>query len=159
MSIEEKYQSHSEIAILARGLMDKHGLEFWGFSFDNSKRHAGYCQHNKKTISLSKSISVSCTKTLVINTILHEIAHALVGPGHGHDWVWKRKCIEIGGNGQRLADASEIEQDKLNFAYKGTCPNGHILYRSRKPKKGRQHSCGRCCSHFNRNYIITWEKQ
>jgi len=159
MSIEEKYQSHSEIAILARELMDKHGLESWRFSFDNSKRRVGYCQYSRKTISLSKSVSVSCTKALVKDTILHEIAHALVGPGHGHDWVWQRKCIEIGGSGQRMADASEIEQDKLNFAYKGTCPNGHVTYRSKKPREGMIQSCGRCSRRFDRRYIITWEKQ
>ena len=32
----------------------------------------------------------------VKNTLLHEIAHALVGPGHRHNRVWRQKAREIG---------------------------------------------------------------
>lgn len=38
------------------------------------------------------------TEDEIMETLLHEIAHALT-PGHGHDRVWKAKCIEIGGKG------------------------------------------------------------
>jgi hypothetical protein len=30
------------------------------------------------------------------NTILHEIAHAIVGENHGHRQVWQEKAIELG---------------------------------------------------------------
>jgi SWI/SNF-related matrix-associated actin-dependent regulator 1 of chromatin subfamily A len=33
------------------------------------------------------------------DTILHEIAHAIVGPHHGHDEVWRGKAVEIGCTG------------------------------------------------------------
>ena len=36
-------------------------------------------------------------------TVLHEIAHAIVGYSHGHDKVWVSCCKSIGGNGKRLA--------------------------------------------------------
>lgn len=157
MSNEEKYKSLFEISALARELMEKHGVGDWDFAFDNAKRRVGFCSHREKTISLSKSIAISCTKELVKKTILHEIAHALVGRGHGHDFVWQRKCLEIGGDGKRLADANEIDFSNIKFAYKGVCPNGHISYRSRRP--GRTSSCGKCCSYFNKDYIIVWEKQ
>jgi SNF2 family DNA or RNA helicase len=32
----------------------------------------------------------------LINTIRHEVAHAIVGPGHGHNEVWADKAREIG---------------------------------------------------------------
>ena len=32
---------------------------------------------------------------------MHEIAHALVRKGHGHDAVWKAKALSIGCDGQR----------------------------------------------------------
>src|SRR5215471_13596338 len=34
------------------------------------------------------------------NTMTHEIAHAIVGPNHGHDQVWTEKHLEMGGDGQ-----------------------------------------------------------
>jgi hypothetical protein len=37
----------------------------------------------------------------IVDTILHEIAHALVGPRHGHDTVWKAKCTDIGARPER----------------------------------------------------------
>ena len=45
----------------------------------------------------------------VRDTILHEIAHALVGPGHGHDAVWKRKCREVGARPERCGQADMPE--------------------------------------------------
>lgn len=36
-------------------------------------------------------------------TVLHEIAHAIVGYQHGHDKVWVTCCKSIGGDGERLA--------------------------------------------------------
>ena len=35
------------------------------------------------------------------DVVLHEIAHALTGPGHGHDWAWKQKCVLVGARPER----------------------------------------------------------
>jgi len=157
MSSEEKYNSLSEVAFLATELMEKHELFFWKLKFNNRKNSIGLCCSAKKTIHLSSVIILSCTKDLVNKTILHEIAHALVGVHHGHDIVWRRKCIEIGGDGKRLADKSEVDFSNIKFAYKGICPNGHTFYRSRMPKK--EQSCGTCFSGFNKDFLIVWKKQ
>ena len=39
-------------------------------------------------------------KDQINDTILHEIAHALVGPGNGHNLKWKKKAKEIGCTGK-----------------------------------------------------------
>lgn len=86
-------------ADLAAELMDRHGLltRGWIFEFDTiSKRRCGQCTHSTKTINLSVSYVTLNREELVRDTILHEIAHALVGRGHGHDRTWKLKCVEIG---------------------------------------------------------------
>lgn len=36
------------------------------------------------------------------NTILHEIAHAIVGVGHGHRLKWQEKAIELGVTWKRI---------------------------------------------------------
>lgn len=156
MSSEEKY-TLGEFIVLAMKLIKRHGLIFWNLQFDNAKRRLGYCNLSSQTLSFSRIAIVSCTKDLAEKVILHEIAHALVGKGHGHDAVWRRKCIEIGGDGKRLADSNEIDKSNMNYTYKGTCPNGHEHFKSRLPRK--EQSCGKCFPGFNKDFLIVWERQ
>lgn len=93
------------------------------------------------------------TEKEVTNTILHEIAHAIVGAKHGHDRVWRAKALEIGCDGQRCSDGSNI---KMDYKYLGTCPNGHEHKRLRKAR-GNQ-SCGSCSNSYNERYLITWKQ-
>lgn len=49
-------------------------------------------RHEAKTIVLAPGLGASVMR----QALLHEIAHALVRPGHGHDQVWKDKALQIG---------------------------------------------------------------
>ena len=146
----------TETRKLAMELMAKHGLNRsgWTFQFDNARRRAGVCKHYKKVIGLSKYLLPHMKEDKVKDTLLHEIAHALVGPKHGHDWVWQRKAIEIGCNGARCYNPKEefhagaidalAEQSKWVL----TCPNcGNKNPIHRKPK--REKACGICCRKFS----------
>ena len=55
------------------------------FQFDNAKRRAGCCDYRRKRISLSGYFTEHNNKTEVMNTILHEVAHALAGARAGHE--------------------------------------------------------------------------
>lgn len=147
----------SKARSLAVELMIKHGATARGFTFEfnNRKRAAGICSYRKRTVELSKPITILANEADVIDTILHEIAHALC-PRHGHDSVWKAKFIEIGGNGKRCysMESSLGVAYKTIAKYKGTCPKGHIFARNRRPT--RETSCNHCSSKFDRNHIITW---
>lgn len=81
----------------------------WSFEWDNAKRRRGATHFNTKTITMSKHLTPIRTRAAVRNTILHEIAHALVGPSHGHDRVWRAKAISIGCNGERCtSDTAQV---------------------------------------------------
>jgi hypothetical protein len=140
---------------LAIELMTEHGLidKRWSFKFDQAKRRYGCCMHSRRIISLSSPLTQIRKDDKVRNTILHEIAHALVGGGHGHDDVWRSKALEIGCNGQRCSNDVSI---KGNWV--GECPNGHVYYKHRISKA--QKSCGICYpSKFNEKYLITFKKK
>jgi len=142
---------------LANELMKKHGLPEMGYKFKfNRKKHsAGVCSYLRKTIELSLPLTELADEADVVDTILHEIAHALT-PTHGHDHVWRKKAIEIGCNGRRCFDTkkSTIEAYNKIAKYKGVCPNGHETFKNRLPK--RNQSCGICCKVYNPKYIIVY---
>lgn len=103
---------------MAQDLMETHRLRRWTFRFDHSIRRAGCCSYSRKVISISSHLARNTGAEEIRDTLLHEIAHALVGPKHHHDAVWKAKALEIGGTGQRC--------HQLTFStprYRVTCEN------------------------------------
>ncbi|MEJ7721587.1 MAG: SprT-like domain-containing protein [Ilumatobacteraceae bacterium] len=90
-----------EVEELARRLMDQHGLDSWELRFDGAKARAGICRFDRKVIGLSRHLMALFDRDEVIDTVLHEVAHALVGPRHGHDEVWKATARTIGASATR----------------------------------------------------------
>lgn len=143
-----------EIKTLAIELMTEHGLiqKGWALRFDNSKRRAGLCNENKRLIGLSKVIVPSMKDEDILDTILHEIAHALVGCKHGHNKVWQRKAREIGCSGKRCYNDTAFKEGAretiiAQSKYTLTCPNcGEKQAAHRKFK--RKHACYDCCNKY-----------
>ena len=86
---------------LARLEMDKYGLCDWKLELDHAKVRAGACHFTEKKISFSRNFIKYADDLDINDTILHEIAHALVGPNHGHDSVWKTMAKKIGCSAKR----------------------------------------------------------
>jgi predicted SprT family Zn-dependent metalloprotease len=98
---EEREQQIESILRTALQLMTEHGLKNWRFKFDHSTRRAGCCNYRDKIISISFDLARTGSDADIRDTILHEIAHALVGKKHNHDAVWKAKARAIGCTGER----------------------------------------------------------
>jgi predicted SprT family Zn-dependent metalloprotease len=92
------------VARLARELMVKHQLNQWSFQFDHATKRAGCCHYATHLLSLSHEFAKRAPDEEIRETILHEIAHALVGQAHGHDDVWRAKALETGCSGRRCHD-------------------------------------------------------
>lgn len=82
---------------LLRQELNKYGLTDWAIRLNqNSQSHfLGLCSYKDKCIILSAHHIDIHPDPDVLNTIRHEIAHALT-PGHGHDAIWAAKAKEIG---------------------------------------------------------------
>ena len=93
----------SGVRLLADRLLNEHELfeKGWSFSFDRAKRRAGSCKFSKKEITLARAYAEQEDYKDINYTILHEIAHALVGPKHGHNEIWRQKALEIGCDAER----------------------------------------------------------
>lgn len=89
-------------AALAEELLARHKLApAWRFGFDLAPARAGICRYAERRIDLSASFCLAAGRAEIADTLLHEIAHALVGPGHGHDAVWQAAARSIGASGRR----------------------------------------------------------
>ncbi|MBN8881466.1 SprT-like family protein [Salana multivorans] len=118
-----------EVRRMAVELLARHGLGGWRVTFDRAKTRAGRCSFSTHEISLSAPLMRLQEYPEVRDTILHEIAHALVGPAHGHDEAWRTTAQRIGASGDRVlrTDALPVQD------WVGTCRAGHRVARHRRP--------------------------
>jgi predicted SprT family Zn-dependent metalloprotease len=139
---------------LAIQLMDEHGLldKGWSIEFDTAKSRFGSCRYRSRVIGLSKPLTMANDLVQVKDTILHEIAHALVGVGHGHDNVWKRMCVAIGAKPERCYSAEDT--NLIAGKYRAVCGGcGEVYSRHKRVPTDRRHAC-KCQSH-----IKDWSKK
>src|SRR5437763_169140 len=66
-----------------------HQLAGWSFQFDNATQRAGCCNYQTLVISLAHACARAAADADIDDTLLHAIAHALVGKVPGHDPVWQ----------------------------------------------------------------------
>ncbi len=118
-------------------LMKTHGLSDWTLKLDHARRRAGSCDYGKKQITLSRHYVRYAEDSHIEDTILHEIAHALVGPRHGHDAVWRMKAREIGCTATRC--------HTLEFsaaAWTMRCPDG--CFETKRHRRMPNLVCANC---------------
>lgn len=97
---------------LAEDILAEHGLEGWRVSFDNTSRRLGVCRHRSKTISLSRQYIAVGEDATTLDTIRHEVAHALAGPGEGHGPVWRDIAARLGADPTATTDVPEMKDAK-----------------------------------------------
>ena len=133
-----------EIETLAKQLIRKHEKESglqpgWQFRFDLAASRGGVCWHRKKLITLSVTYCLKAWKAEIEDTILHEIAHAIVGPGHGHDAVWQETAYRIDCTAVRCHSV-----DHTLPRWRGQCGCGELWERHRLTQRNRNAECLAC---------------
>jgi predicted SprT family Zn-dependent metalloprotease len=143
----------AEAEKLAIALMQRHGLlPQWKFAFDRAVRRFGCCNERKKLITLSARLTELNSEYEVRDTILHEIAHALVGVRAKHGRKWRQMASLVGCNA-RSCYGDEVRQPPGKFI--GRCPTcGYEIHRSRR----KRISCGRCDRAFNPRHLFAWSR-
>lgn len=137
---------------LALSLMTKHGVD-WEFGWDRARRRAGQTNFTDRKITLSRTLTELCTPEQVTQTVLHEIAHALVGPGHGHGPVWKNMAKRIGAQPQRCTGP---DFPVSPAPWQAVCDSGHVHRRYRRPQ--RTVSCGLCSRTYSDRHVLAWKR-
>jgi predicted SprT family Zn-dependent metalloprotease len=113
----------------------KHGITQYSFNIINTKTIAARCRFDNHTIEFSKYylLSPKVTKEDIVDTCLHEIAHALAGPTvEPHGKEWKEIARKIGCSGHRCAGKF---LENHHYRWKLTCGEGCEKLLIKKPKQ------------------------
>jgi predicted SprT family Zn-dependent metalloprotease len=94
-----------------------------------------------ETIALSAPITLLNSEEKVRLALLHEIAHGLDNNAHGHGWIWKMKCREIGGDGRRVCSRDTVTPEGRYVATCKFC--GKKFYKHRRISTIRACPCTR----------------
>lgn len=136
--------------------IDLHLPNDWTFVIDERPRkRVGQCRYRKREIGLSAwAVDSTMPMDEIEDTIRHEIAHALVGPGHGHDGFWKRMAENCGATPEACAS---IDEDHLpEPLWRGTCQRcGYVFTRHRLKRRWRKDGNS---YHDNCRGKIAWRK-
>ena len=126
---------------IATSLISKHALTGWAFKFNRNKRRLGVCKQDDKRIELSEHYVLRNDRAHVVDTILHEIAHAIVGTEHGHDDVWKAMCLQIGCSPSSCSSTANMPDGY----WQARCPGCLTVFtRHRRPRRLRGRYCVAC---------------
>ena len=85
-----------ELEAIAERELLKHGLHDWSFRWARTKRRQGACNYRSKRIEIAEYYASHNPPEKVLDTLLHEIAHALAGPKARHGPVWKAVAKKLG---------------------------------------------------------------
>ena len=143
--IPERECTLADVETLAQRLLARHKAQsglgtLWTFGFDLSTSRAGVCRYRDQRIDLSVSYCLRATRADIENTLLHEIAHAIVGAEHGHDRVWKAKAQEIGSTAERC---HQLLHTMARWV--GECGCGRRWHRQRLSRRLRHGAICKAC--------------
>jgi predicted SprT family Zn-dependent metalloprotease len=128
------------VRTLALDLLASFGLSGWSFRYNRGKRTLGLCRYDRRSVELSVHLVERNGPAEVLDTLLHEVAHALVGPGHGHGAAWRKKCLEVGAVPRSCGPAAMPAG-----RWRARCTAcGARFDRHRRPDRAKGWFCRRC---------------
>ena len=110
-----------ELESIARRELTRHGLRDWDFAFTNTKRRIGACRYRLKRIEIAEYYARNSPPETVLDTLRHEIAHAIAGPDARHGPAWKAVAIRVGAT-PRACETSDTAVVQPGD-WQATCPS------------------------------------
>jgi predicted SprT family Zn-dependent metalloprotease len=133
-----------ELAEIAQQELKRHGLSGWTFGLADTKRRLGVCKYRTKQIEIAEYYARNSPPETVLDTLWHEIAHAIAGPAAKHGPAWKAVAIRLGAT-PRACDSSH-ETVVTPGDWQASCPAcSKTFHRYRRPKSLSGYRC-RCAA-------------
>lgn len=129
-----------ELATIASREMRTHGLLGWTFGLADTKRRLGVCKYRTKRIELAKYYALNSPPETVLDTLRHEIAHAIAGPAARHGPAWKAVAIRLGATPRACDNSPDTIQAPGDW--QATCPAcKKTFHRYKRPKRLTGYRC------------------
>jgi len=132
--------NETQIKRIALDMLRDNFLYGWTVKFGNNSRTIGYCHYPTQSLTFSRRYIGNETVDWQ-NVISHEVAHALVGHGHGHDAVWARQHRALGGDGKRCQEGARLAPDQYKWIIKCSQDRREIGRVNRKGKRLQRSGC------------------
>ena len=105
---------------IARQEMRANGLHGWTFALSNAKRRLGVCKYKEKRIEIAEYYARHSPEESVLDTLRHEIAHALAGPAAKHGPRWKAVAARLGATPRACETSGQAVVQPGDW--RATCP-------------------------------------
>ena len=129
-----------ELELIVRREFLKHGLHDWTFGLARTKRRLGVCKYRPKRIEIAEYYARNSSLESVIDTLLHEMAHALAGPAAQHGPAWKSVAIRLGAIPRAYDHSPETVVQPGDW--QTTCPAcKKTFHRYKRPKTLSGYRC------------------
>jgi predicted SprT family Zn-dependent metalloprotease len=134
----------AKLVTIAAELFNLHGLDGRGcrLQFRNYGHRLGSCCSRRRVIALNAFYADNNDELHVLDTLLHETAHALVGPYHGHGPVWQAMARKLGCIPKACWKTGVLIRPGKWQAWCPTC--ARQFFRYRKPRYTLGYYCPTC---------------
>jgi predicted SprT family Zn-dependent metalloprotease len=125
---------------IARRELRDHGLRGWTFGLARTKRRLGVCKYKAKRIEIAEYYARNSPEASVLDTLRHEIAHAIAGPAARHGPRWKAVAVRLGATPRSCESSGEAVVEPGDW--QATCPACEkVLHLYRQPKSLTGYRC------------------
>ena len=118
----------------------------WNIRKSRSKNQYGRCFHYEHEITISRYHIENGDWEDIEDTVRHEVAHALVGEGHGHNKTWRKKAKELDADPTACSSKGSLP----DYRYKLRCRCGRVRKTLHQLHRKTYHRkiCHECYSKF-----------
>lgn len=109
-----------QLQATAARLIRQHGLDGWTFALSSTRRRLGVCKYRLKRIEVAEFYARNNPEESVLDTLLHEVAHALAGPSAKHGPKWKAVAVRLGATPRSCESTGRVVVEPGDW--QATCP-------------------------------------
>lgn len=129
-----------QLEAIARRELADNGLRGWTFGLSRTRRRLGVCKYRQQRIEVAEYYALHSPEESVLDTLRHEIAHALAGPAAKHGPKWKAIAVRLGATPRSCESTGLAVVEPGDW--RATCPGcRRTVHLYRRPRSLTGYRC------------------